>query len=51
LKLIQTAAHGVWFEGPSFSWNLSFNDIVVPNMISDFDDDGLDDFIIRVVGA
>jgi hypothetical protein len=47
LETIQDAAQGELFEGPSLSWNLSVNDTVVPRMISDFDDDGLDDFIIH----
>ena len=47
LTIIQGAAHGEWFEGSDLSWDLSIDDAVVPSMISDFDKDGYDDFIIR----
>ena len=47
LTAIKDAAHGEWFEGSDLSWDLSIDDAVVPSMISDFDKDGYDDFIIR----
>jgi hypothetical protein len=46
LTAIQKAFHDQPL-GPSLSWHLSVHDTVVPRMISDFDGDKLDDFIIR----